>query len=207
MAVKRSGACWRFGRAEKRTKGGARAAAIATEEALAAGRRPRRAQGARPRTPRRQCAHARRASTSAPERHGLPADRRRGRASARSPQMVFGGVADKKSEGRSPDYRSAAAGRGEPRGNGAPRAERRARELGPAPTGARSPCADRRRVIAAATVIKARVRNFADGAAPKRKAAGRRGLGAGRESYAQQRTQRPDGRAEKRTPTAGRAGS
>lgn len=185
----------------------ARVVAKASEKAQAAGRRPRLAQGARPRTPRRQCAHARHASTSTPERHGLPADRRRGRASARSPQKGFGGVADKEAEGRSPDYRSAAAGRGEPRGNGAPRAERRARELGPAPTSAPPLCADRRSVKAAATVIKARVRNFATGVAPKREAAGRRGLGAGRESYAQQRTQRPDSRVVERTPTIGRAGS
>lgn len=182
-------------------------AAIATEKAQAAGGTTRRAQGARPRTRRRQCAHARHANTSAPDRHGLPADRRRGRASARSPVMGFGGVADKKSEGRSPDYRSAAVGRGERRGVGAPTAERRARATGPAPTSAQTLCASGRSVKAAATVIKARVRNFAVGVAPKRKAVGRRGLGAGRESYAQQRTQRPDSRVVERTPTAGRAGS
>lgn len=182
-------------------------AAIATEKAQAAGGTTRRAQGARPRTPRLQCAHARRASTSAPERHGLPADRRRGRGSARSPKRGFGGVADKKSEGRSPAYRSAAVGRGERRGVGAPTAEWRARATGPAPTSAPPLCATGRSVKAAATVIKARVRNFAAGVAPKRKAEGRRGLGARRESYAQQRTQRLDGRAEKRTPTSGRAGS
>ena len=121
--------------------------------------------------------------------------------------MGFGGVADKKAEGRSPDYRSAAVGRGERRGVGAPTAERRARATGPAPTSATSLCASGRSVKAAATVINARVRNFAVGVAPKREAVGRRGLGAGRESYAQHRTQRLDGRAEKRTPTSGRARS
>ena len=167
----------------------------------------RHGEPGRPTRSRHPDAHARRASTSAPERHGLPASRLRERASASSPVKGFGGVADKEAEGRSPDYRSAAAGRGERRGVGAPTAERRARATGPAPTSAQTLCAPGRSVKAAATVIKARVRNFADGAAPKREAVGRRGLGAGRESYAQQRTQRPDSRVEERTPTVGRAGS